>query len=116
MSRQSIFKQYKNRLIEIRDKLLALEEVGDEAAETVVLDQTRQGRLSRMDALQQQAMSKATNARRQKKLRDIDVALQRIEQGEYGYCLKCDEDINPKRLEHNPTATLCIQCAEKLEK
>ncbi len=107
---------YKKRLLSLRDELLVLNEIGKAAAETVVLDQTRQGRLSRMDALQQQAMSKASNLRRQKKLRDIEAALVRIDNNEYGDCEECAEAINPKRLKLNPTVTLCIQCAEALEK
>jgi len=106
---------HKQTLLDLKKQLLALEKVGADAAETVVLDQTRQGRLSRMDALQQQAMSKASNQRRQKKLQDIERALIRIQQDEFGYCLECDETIHPKRLEFNPTTTLCIQCAESLE-
>ena len=73
------------------------------------------GRLSRMDAMQQQAMSQATNQRRQLKLAQIESALTRIENDDYGYCTECDEAINPKRLEFNPTATLCIQCASDKE-
>ncbi|HIB85197.1 MAG TPA: hypothetical protein EYO59_11555, partial [Chromatiaceae bacterium] len=34
---------------------------------------------------------------------------------DYGYCLDCDEPINPLRLESDPTATLCIECASKRE-
>lgn len=105
----------KQRLIQLHDELIAIQNVGKEAAETVELDQTRQGRLSRMDALQQQAMFKASNARREKKLRDIEAALKRIENHDFGSCTECEEDINPKRLEHNPAVTLCISCAEALE-
>jgi len=109
-------KKFLDKLLVLKDELLKLEATGKAAAETVVLDQTRQGRLSRMDAMQQQEMSKASNARRKTKLKLIDAAILRIENNEFGLCLECDEDINPKRLEHNPTSLLCIACASALEK
>lgn len=104
---------YKEKLISLRDELLQVEESSREAASTVELDQTRVGRLSRMDALQGQAMSKATQQRRQIELQRIATALRRIESGDYGYCLECDEEIAPARLEIDPAATLCINCASK---
>ncbi|NNC97156.1 MAG: TraR/DksA family transcriptional regulator [Gammaproteobacteria bacterium] len=108
-------KHFKQQLIDLKTELQALEATGQEAAETVELDQTRMGRLSRMDAMQQQAMSKATNQRRKLKLQQIDAALERIDNDEFGYCIECDEDINPKRLEYDPTTLLCIQCASEKE-
>jgi DnaK suppressor protein len=103
------------RLLALRKELESLAATGDQAAEVVELDQTRVGRLSRMDALQAQAMSKASGQRRNATLRNIELALKRIENGEYGLCIVCDESINPKRLEFDPAASLCIQCAEKAE-
>jgi len=104
---------YKEKLISLRDELLQIEDSSREAVSTVELDQTRVGRLSRMDALQGQAMSKATQQRRQTELQRIATALRRIESGDYGYCLECDEEIAPARLEIDPAATLCINCASK---
>lgn len=108
-------KKYKQLLQDLKAKLEAVNATGLAAAETVELDQTRMGRLSRMDAMQQQEMSKATNQRRNLKLLKIESALKRIERKDFGYCIECDEDINPKRLEYDPTATLCIQCASEKE-
>jgi DnaK suppressor protein len=68
-----------------------------------------------MDAMQAQAMAKASSARREQMLRRIEAALKRIDDDEYGYCNECDEPINPKRLEFDPTAVMCIHCASKLE-
>lgn len=87
----------------------------NDADATVELDQTRVGRLSRMDALQGQAMAKATAERKQVEIRRIEAALERIETGAYGYCLQCDEAIAPLRLEADPATALCINCAEKRE-
>lgn len=108
-------KKYRKLLRNLKSELEAVNATGEAAAETVELDQTRMGRLSRMDAMQQQEMSKATNQRRKLELIQIESALKRIENNDYGYCSECDELINPKRLELTPTATLCIQCASKRE-
>lgn len=100
-------------LVSLRDSLQGIERTGEEAAQTVELDQTRVGRLSRMDAMQAQAMSQATNRRRTETLRGIEAALRRIERDEYGECDECGEFIDVKRLEVDPTARLCIGCAER---
>jgi len=105
----------KQRLIEQRNALLEVSESAKESAETVELDQTRVGRVSRMDALQAQAMAKESNRRRQVALQRIDSALQRIEADDYGYCVVCDENIMVDRLSADPGALLCIGCASKAE-
>lgn len=99
----------------MRAELEGIEESGAEASAVVELDQTKVGRLSRMDAMQAQAMAQASQQRRAQMLRRIDAALRRIEEDEYGDCRACDEPINPKRLEFDPTADLCIDCASKAE-
>ena len=105
----------KMRLIERRKALLDVAESTREAARTVELDQTRVGRVSRMDALQAQAMAKESDRRRLLALQRIDSALQRIEDDEYGNCLSCDEPIMVDRLEADPAALLCIDCAKEAE-
>ncbi len=99
-------------LLKLREELIDVTATADAAAGTVELDQTRQGRLSRMDALQQQAMSVETNRRRGVALTRINAALRRIDEEDYGYCITCDKPIAPRRLEIEPTATQCIRCAE----
>jgi DnaK suppressor protein len=69
-----------------------------------------------MDAMQAQAMSKESKRRREIKMKRIESALQRIDKDEFGYCLRCEEDIDPKRLEFDPSALLCIECANKGER
>ena len=78
----------------------------------VELDQQSVGRLSRMDALQVQAMAQAQEGRRQDQLRRIDAALQRLADGEYGACVECGEDIPAKLLEIDPTVVRCVDCAK----
>ena len=88
------------------------ETISKESAAVVVLDQTSVGRLSRIDALQMQQMGIASEERRTLQIRQIKAALQRIRDGEYGYCLRCGEEIAPGRLAINPAVTLCVQCAD----
>lgn len=83
-----------------------------ESRATVMLDQQSVGRLSRMDALQGQAMAKAEEDRRQLAIRRIDAALTRLDREEFGECLECGEWIALKRLEWDPTVLKCIQCAD----
>jgi len=64
-----------------------------------------------MDALQGQALAKASQERAERQLRMIEAALKRIENDDYGDCLECGEPINPKRLEIDPTTLYCIDCA-----
>ncbi|MFV1969298.1 MAG: TraR/DksA family transcriptional regulator [Pirellulaceae bacterium] len=106
----------KTRLIEQREALLDVAESSREAAQTVELDQSRMGRVSRMDAMQAQAMAKESDRRRLLALQRIKGALQRIEDGEYGHCVACDEPITASRLEVDPGALLCIDCASKAER
>jgi DnaK suppressor protein len=103
---------FKRRLQERKAELENVSESADEARRPVELDQTRQGRLSRMDALQGQEMSKAAERRRQLELKRIESAFQRMKEGEYGYCVSCGDEIALKRLEADPTTPLCIDCAE----
>ncbi len=78
----------------------------------VQLDQTLQGRLSRIDAIQGQAMAQATELRRQRQIAALKAAFARIECGEFGECIECGESIADKRLLVHPAVTLCIACAE----
>ena len=107
---------FRNKLLKLRKELQLIEKSGNDAAKIVELDQSSVGRLSRMDAMQAHAMSKESNRRREIKMKRIESALQRIENDEFGYCLSCEEEIAPKRLEFDPSALLCIECADRGEK
>lgn len=102
---------FKKRIQQAIEQLEAVADSSQAAAEPVELDQTRMGRLSRMDALQGQAMAKASEGRRQAQLTALKQALIRLDAGEYGFCLRCGEPINPARLASNLAVTLCIECA-----
>ena len=99
----------------LEQELAALDhedDLGVEGQEVVTLDQQSVGRLSRMDALQGQAMAKATQARREAHRIRIHAALARMEDDEFGYCTDCGEEIAPKRLELDPAVPTCISCAQ----
>ncbi|HEY9090813.1 TraR/DksA family transcriptional regulator [Parasphingorhabdus sp.] len=101
----------KNLLVKRQSELKALDDEGANWRGTVELDQQSVGRLSRMDALQQQEMAQAEARRRTSDLARIDIALKRIAEDEYGWCAECGEPIAYKRLEIDPAAALCVNCA-----
>ena len=102
---------YRARLDARRKELQDLNAISADDSAPVTLDQQSVGRLSRMDALQRQAMSQEQARRRAQELVRIEQALQRLEDGEYGTCAECGEDIPDKRLELDPAAHLCVACA-----
>ena len=102
---------FRERLLQRREELLDLAETSAESRKPVELDQTRVGRLSRMDALQNQAMSLEAERRRKAELQRIEASLRRIESGDFGYCVTCGEQISLRRLELDPTLPTCVDCA-----
>ena len=95
---------------ELRGGLRSLQD----GARTVDLDQPI-GRLTRIDALQQQSMAKANRDAGRVRLQQVEAALRRVADGSYGYCLDCDEPIGDARLRVRPEAFLCIACQERRE-
>ena len=104
--------RFRSTLLNERDQLRAEDSDAAEDRATVMLDQQSVGRLSRMDAIQRQAMAQATARRRQGRELRIEAALERIAQGEFGFCLECGEDIGTKRLALDPTLPNCVSCAK----
>jgi len=113
---KKILSNFKKKLLNRQQNLHDLDKTIDDATKVVELDQTRVGRISRMDALQAQAMSQEIKRRRKIELQKITAALNRIGQDSYGYCIECDNEIVIKRLELDPSMLLCVDCASKLEK
>jgi DnaK suppressor protein len=107
--------EFRQRLERLQDELLETHELAVDGTRPVPLDQTTVGRLSRMEAIQAQAMSAATQQRREFQLQRVKRALQRITEGEFGLCESCDEPINPRRLEVDPAGNLCLACARQRE-
>lgn len=103
--------RYRPRLLAERAEILAASDNTGDSRKPVELDQQSVGRLSRMDALQGQAMAKGLEARRHGRLRAIGAALARIEAGDFGWYEDCGEFIGSGRLDFDPCAPRCIGCA-----
>lgn len=99
-----------------RQELLASRDAARDSTKPVTLDQASVGRLSRMDAMQGQAMAIEAQRRREVQLQRIHSALARIQNDDYGLCAACEEEIALRRLETDPAALLCIACACRQEK
>ena len=104
--------EFKKQLLARRDELEQMSEMASESRRAVTLDQQSVGRVSRIDAMQRQEMARAGEQRRLAELSRIKAALKRVELDEYGDCLKCGEEIAPKRLVFDPSVPLCIKCAQ----
>ena len=104
-------KALKQALLERRQMLAQQTQATEEDRKPVELDQALVGRLSRMDALQVQAMAIETDRRREVEMERITSALKRMEDGEYGFCASCGEEIPAKRLAFDPAAPQCVDCA-----
>ena len=99
----------------LQEELTALDQedaLGADDQRTVELDQQSVGRLSRMDAMQRQAMAQATARRRAGRRVRIIAALKRLQDNEFGYCLEFGEDIAPGRIALDPTIGVCLSCAK----
>ena len=107
------FTKYK-KLIELQlVELTADNALGQSAQKTVELDQQSVGRLSRMDALQSQAMAQAQQRRRNVLMGSLQAALQRLKQEEFGYCMECGDEIEDARLLANPAVLKCVACLKR---
>jgi DnaK suppressor protein len=95
------------------DGIGRLVETAAEDARPVQLDQQSVGRLSRMDALQKQAMASETQRRRRQRRLQLQHALRRMDENEFGYCTNCGDEIPDGRLDVDPTFHLCVQCADQ---
>lgn len=102
---------------ELRAELLRLQvqlqnQLDGEHSSTVVLDQQKVGRVSRIDAIQQSQMDQANRSQAQRRLQQVNQALA---SEDYGYCRECDEAIGFPRLNARPETPLCLACQQKLE-
>ena len=93
-----------------QQELRMLSDTGRESRAPVVLDQQSVGRLSRMDAMQQQSMELALEKRRKTRVAMLAAALRRLDGDEFGYCLACGEHISLQRLEIDLAVSLCVDC------
>ena len=102
----------------LESRKLKLDQQLDDAVSAtgvVTLDQSSVGRVSRMDAMQQQSMAVSTRAKAQASLRKVISALNRMDRNDYGFCDRCDEQIQFKRLKVQPEASHCLKCQDQLD-
>ncbi|NCG18858.1 MAG: TraR/DksA family transcriptional regulator [Rhodobacterales bacterium] len=105
-----------NDLRALRASLIAVAKTTDELAATVELDQSAVGRLSRIDAIQQQKMAQAQQQRNRLRLQQIAVALRLFDDDEYGWCRKCGDSIKYRRLKARPESPACMSCMLEIER
>ena len=107
---RSRLEHFHARLEAIRAEIEADLDASKEASGVVKLD-TSIGRLSRMDAMQNQQMALELRRRQEQQLQRIANALKRMDKGTYGLCGKCKEPISEGRLEVSPDVVMCVRCA-----
>jgi DnaK suppressor protein len=112
--------EQKNNIYEVLKVLqISLEcdlEEAKKSSQPVELDQQAFGRLSRMDAIQQQQMQASGVRRLEKRLVLVKSAILRMNTNEFCMCVECEELISFNRLKVKPEALMCINCAtEKQE-
>ena len=86
------------------------------SARPVQLDQPAVGRVSRIDAIQQQKMLEANRHAQRGQLQLVQAALRRLESGTYGECLACGEPIAWARLKARPETPFCLECQSERER
>ncbi|MFK3890363.1 TraR/DksA family transcriptional regulator [Sphingomonas sp. NPDC079357] len=103
----------RRQLLALRDQLVVDDAAAEETRAPVALDQESVGRLSRIDVMQVQAMALAAQRHRQVERNRIDAALRRIGSGDDGWCVRCGEEIEARRLDHAPATAMCLACAKE---
>jgi len=101
-------------LLSLREELMSLLKRTDEL-DTVDLEQPI-GRVSRVDALQQQQMAAARHRRHKLQLKQVEVALKAVAEDEFGYCKRCGEPIGYRRLKARPETPCCVPCMSIIER
>jgi len=107
--------QLRIQLLAQQQELTDLMHNADATTKPVTLDQQSVGRVSRIDAIQQQQMAIANQQQTSDLLKGIELALRRIDDDSYGDCLECGEPIAYARLQAQPFARLCIDCQSACE-
>ena len=106
---QQVFKAKLEALeAEIQDRLS-----GADPTQASIAPDNAIGRLTRMEAIQAQHITAAGQRQLKTRLQQIRRALEQIEQGNYGPCVRCGDPIPRGRLEIMPETRLCVSCASK---
>lgn len=108
--------KFRERLLKLQLELEGSLKRAQSSSQPVELDQSKVGRVSRIDAIQQQQQHLAAAHRIRIRLKKIDASLQKIDQNIYGVCQLCEEPIGEARLEIQPETPVCIECMKNSEK
>jgi DnaK suppressor protein len=99
----------------MRDQLMQAIEDDQGQLEPVQLDQQSVGRISRIDAIQQQQMARALNQQQRQHLQQVNRALDELDKDDYGYCQHCGHVIAFARLKARPESEMCVKCQQSNE-
>ncbi|MFA5515459.1 MAG: TraR/DksA family transcriptional regulator [Desulfuromonadales bacterium] len=106
-TKQRLLRMRKEVLQEVSDSLAASREIGQDGVPDI-------GDMSANTYHRDVLLN--LNETHRRKIHDIDVALDRISRGAYGICLRCEEQIEPRRLEVRPFSRYCVECKTEVEK
>ena len=106
-ARQRLLQMRKELLLEVHDAQAASRELGQDGVPDLGdMSATTYSRDVLLNLSQAQ----------QQMVRDIDAALERIASGDYGICMRCEEEIPPRRLDVRPFSRYCVDCKSDIEK
>jgi DnaK suppressor protein len=100
----------------LENEVRALDEQLAVQPDPVELDQSRVGRLSRIDALQQQSMAAGLRERMLRQRERVLAAISRVDDGTFGECCRCGETIDPQRLQADRSTPFCADCQQELDR
>ena len=95
------------RIEELQSSLESLEDASKAVQPSISI-----GRLTRMDAIGSQKVNEHILSQNRTAMLTLENALNRIEKGTYGQCVRCAKEIPIGRLRHVPEALMCVPCAE----
>ena len=107
--------ELKRSLLALREELERLLDTTREGTKPVDLDEPI-GRLTRIDAIQQQTMTMANRRSHDIRLRQVIQALSALEGDEYGLCRRCEDPIGYPRLEARPESPYCLECQDEIDR
>ena len=106
--------EFRTLLLRLRDGLQGFVSASEERSRPVSLDEPI-GRLSRVDAMQQQQMVDAQRQLAARRMRSVAAALARLDDDRFGECAACGEQIDRRRLRVRPESAVCLPCQQSRE-
>jgi len=107
--------EIRNNLLKMREEVLAEADKAYEASQSLGKDGVPDIGDMSSNSYNQEVLMNLSEAQRGR-VRDIDAALERIDQGEYGFCARCEEEISARRMEVRPFSRYCVECKSEVEK